>query len=114
MEASSSSRTKPSKRSFAISEKKKVPASSAGTKRKKANEAQRRRNVESARKSRDRLKHEEKWMMVQVLYNSDRIDRFEEDVAKLSAEVRRIQADESKEMSLDSKETRPSWFGQPF
>lgn len=86
-------------------------------------EQQRLRNIQSAKRSRDRLKHEDKWMEVQASENADRIRKLEQKVTSLSQELlstasrkptRPTASSYSTNNNLSRTEERPSWFGQPF
>lgn len=76
-------------------------------------EEQRRRNIDSAKRSRERLKFEDKWMQVQALETSDRIGRLEKEVGDLSAQIGKGSRSEHPQGN-ESRDDRPSWFGDAF
>lgn len=76
-------------------------------------EEQRRRNIDSAKRSRERLKFEDKWMQVQTLETSDRIGRLEKEVGDLSAQIGKSSRSQRSQGS-ESRDDRPSWFGDAF
>lgn len=78
----------------------------------------RERNVQSAKRSKDRLKNEHRWMEIQTLENEDRIRFLERRMDVLIAELERPPSQSrspkpaSHQCSLSTD--RPSWFGAPF
>lgn len=94
----------------------------------------RRRNVESAKRSRDRKNEEERWKQMQILENEARIHYLESKVKRLQDELTATQPrsrppytqqqhkklpkhkHKTPRTSQHSKklEDRPSWFGDPF
>lgn len=77
----------------------------------------RRRNVESARRHKQRMKNEYNWMKVQTDENAQRIKQLERTVQDLTMELAR-----PSEYTKHTKprpggshnDARPSWFGEPF
>lgn len=103
--SSSSSRTTKSTESDPLKESKRS--------KELRHEEQRLRNIDSAKRSRERLKFEDKWMQVQTMETSDRIGRLEREVKELSSQV----GDSSRrrrQSKHQCNEERPAWFGQPF
>lgn len=82
-------------------------------------EQQRRRNIESAKRSRERLRNAEKWMEIQIAENEDRISRLENKMRTLSQELatpdgRKKKRSQGSASGPSDSSQRPSWFGQPF
>lgn len=110
-------------KSKSSSSKSKKSSSDHTTDAAQRHEQQRLRNIQSAKRSRDRLKHEDKWMEVQASENADRIRKLEQKVTSLSQELlssssrkpsRSSTSSFSSNHDLSRTEERPSWFGQPF
>lgn len=82
---------------------------------KKMSEERRRKNVESAIRSRERLKNEQNWMSVQMKENDDRMKKLERQIEELTEELTVPQKSRSSKMKATSGHgDRPSWFGEPF
>lgn len=80
---------------------------------KKGGEERRRKNIESAVRSRERLKNEQNWMAIQMSENEDRMKRLEKKIDQLSQELSGSKS-RSKKGSSSSQNDRPKWFGEPF
>lgn len=76
-------------------------------------EQQRIRNIDSAKRSRERLRFEEKWMQVQAMETADRIGRLEKQVSAIWSEVDPDRA-RNGSSSRSKGEEKPSWFGAEF
>lgn len=81
--------------------------------RKAIQEERRRKNIESAVRSRNRLKNEHQWMVIQMRENDDRIKKLERKLTELSDELTQSHSRPSKK-SNSSQSDRPKWFGVPF
>lgn len=77
----------------------------------------RKRNVESARRHKQRLKNEYNWMRIQAEENESRIKQLETEVRDLTVELTSPPGKSSRKKAQpnsSSTENRPSWFGEPF
>lgn len=81
---------------------------------KKGKEDRRRKNVESAIRSRDRLKNEQHWMSIQMQENEDRMRNLEKKVVELTEELVGSKSRSSKKARPYVPDDRPKWFGEPF
>ena len=79
------------------------------------------RNIESAKRSRDRLKHSDRWVMLQIEENKDMIAKLEKQVDSLTTELLESPRKSSKKKAdrhrfefEDKSQGRPEWFGEPF
>lgn len=80
-------------------------------------EARRVRNIESAKRSRQRQKAEDNWMRESLCENEERIRRLERQVETLSAElgnVPKVRGASGRHTSDDTQSDRPAWFGDAF
>lgn len=81
-------------------------------------EQRRLRNIQSAQRSRDRLKNEPKWMQVQMSENEDRMRYLEKQVIELTEELSKTKdkRNTGRPKGRDSyqESDRPAWFGDPF
>lgn len=75
-------------------------------------EQRRLRNIESAKRSRDRMKNEPQWMELQMNENKDRIKLLERTVETLTNELTGM--DRRKSVKKRGADDRPAWFGEPF
>lgn len=75
-------------------------------------EQRRLRNIESAKRSRDRMKNEPQWMELQMNENKDRIKLLERTVETLTNELTGM--DRRKLGKKRGGDDRPAWFGEPF
>lgn len=80
--------------------------------------SRRQRNVESAKRSRDRLKNEPLWMHVQLSENEDRMRKLEKCVHELTSELKSSSRSRTrrpvKGHDFAKQGERPAWFGEPF
>lgn len=76
-------------------------------------ETRRRKNVESAKRSRERLRNEHKWMKIQMLENEDRVRDLEKRVNELASELR-APPRKGRNGQANVPSERPHWFGEPF
>lgn len=84
-------------------------------------EDRRLRNIESAKRSRERLRREPEWLEIQMRENEDRIKVLEKTIGGLEEELNpkprrktertRHPKHSGKQSSVDK---RPEWFGEPF
>lgn len=93
--------------------KSKPPHKSEQAERSRILEERRLRNIESAKRSRARLRNETAWMQVQMSENEDRMRYLEKKVKDLTDELRTPQRNRSSKHS-PHPEKRPDWFGEPF
>lgn len=81
-------------------------------------EERRLRNIESAKKSRERLKNESSWMQIQMNENEDRMKHLEKTVRDLTNELksppRHLRKSSASRKRVTEIEDRPSWFGEPY
>lgn len=80
-------------------------------------EQRRLRNIESAKRSRERLRSEPSWMKVQVYENSERIRKLENALDSLEKEVPRSsqkQLSKRAQKGAADSEKRPNWYGDAF
>lgn len=87
---------------------------------KERREQRRIRNIESAKRSRDRLKNETTWMEMQVQETNDRMRALERRVKDLTDELStpsrtsRINSPDKLRRTMTFTPDRPKWFGEPF
>lgn len=78
----------------------------------------RRRNVQSAKRSREKKNQEHRWVQMQVLENEDRIRHLEREVDSLTAELtsppKKPNRSQHSKHPKQSQPDRPAWFGDPF
>lgn len=81
----------------------------------------RRRNVESADRSRQRRAQQDRWNQLQVFETEERINELESEIKALSAELEappRRPLLSNRKTASDAKQKyhsdRPGWFGEPF
>lgn len=98
-------KTKPSSRGSSSKREKKTKETK--------DEEQRIRNIDSAKRSRERLRLEDKWMQVQALETADRIGRLEKQVSDLYSDIA-SGSGKNRKSSIESREEKPSWFGDAF
>lgn len=79
----------------------------------KDNDERKRKNVESASRSRDRLKNETNWMAIQMSENEDRMNKLEREIDSLQKELNTTSKKKPSKNSSTQKD-RPAWFGKPF
>lgn len=72
------------------------------------------RNIESAYRSRDRLKNEHNWMAIQLSENESRIKHLENQVARLTDELISPKPCVHTKPGIFMESDRPKWFGTPF
>lgn len=100
------------------SKKDKSSASSSDhhdTSKEKKKEERRRRKIESAKRSRERLRNEPHWVELQLADNRDRIDKLSQTVEQLSEDLHRpAGSTKSQQDSSSTPSKRPSWYGDPF
>lgn len=79
-------------------------------------EERRLRNIESAKRSRDRLKNESNWMHIQMNENEDRMSHLEKTVHHLTNELTSPPRRNKKSSSSvkNQNEDKVSWFGEPY
>lgn len=95
--------------------------------RSKILEQRRLRNIESAKRSRERLRREPQWMEVQMKENEERIRMLENTIGGLTKELQKKpkKKNEAVRHSIHfgkqaqhhphfHGEKRPEWFGEPF
>lgn len=93
----------------------------------KGENSRRKKNIDSANRSRDRLKNEHKWMSVQMSENEDRMRRLEKTIDSLTSELDTSAPQSSKKDNAGpsssrkdktggskDKSDRPKWFGEPY
>ena len=105
---------------FKSKSKTKTPEPSA--ERSKILEQRRLRNIESAKRSRERLKNEPEWIEIQMRENEERIIQLEKKIGGLEQELQtspKKPASSSVRHSIHfgnipKTEKRPEWFGEPF
>lgn len=94
------------------------PPSRSESPRDRREELRRIRNVQSAKRTKDRLKNEHRWMEIQTLENEDRIRLLERRIDILTAELERPSPSSSSVRpplcSPPPNTERPAWFGAPF
>lgn len=76
-------------------------------------EDRKKRNVQSAIRSRDRLKNETNWMSIQMSENENRMKNLERQIESLQNELTSSKPRERSKQNSSQKD-RPAWFGQPF
>lgn len=69
------------------------------------------RNIASAKRSRERLKHTDHWVMLQIEENKDKIKDLEKQIDDLADE---LETPSNSKKSFQRNEYRPKWFGEPF
>lgn len=69
------------------------------------------RNIASAKRSRDRLKHSDHWVMLQIEENKDLIKALEKQIDDLAEE---LETPSNSKKKYQRNEERPKWFGEPF
>lgn len=79
-------------------------------------EDRRLRNIESAKRSRDRLQNEPSWMKVQVSENNQRIRQLEKTMDDLERTVpgSRVSSKKNTAGRPGTTEKRPKWYGDAF
>lgn len=84
-------------------------------------QARKARNIESAKRSRSRLKNRAHWDLIQIEENKDKITQLERRVHELSEELMesprksKQKRKDALQNAFDNKyEQRPNWFGEPF
>lgn len=75
--------------------------------------SRRQRNVDSAKRSKDRLKNEHKWMEVQMSENEGRVRELERRARDLASELEKPSKNH-RSVKPTGKDNRPAWFGEPF
>lgn len=77
-------------------------------------EERRIRNIGSAKRSRDRLKTQHKWMEIQMNENDDRMNNLKVQLTELIDEVSSTPSIKNRNKKKIREDDRPVWFGQPF
>lgn len=79
----------------------------------KEKDERKKKNIQSAVRSRDRLKNEQEWMSVQMSENEDRMKKLAKEIDNLETELKEPKAPKTRTSSSSQKD-RPDWFGKPF
>lgn len=72
------------------------------------------RNIASAKRSRDRLKHSDHWVMLQIEENKDLIKALEKQIDDLADELEAPSHTTNTKKKYQRNDDRPKWFGEPF
>lgn len=101
--------------------KPKSKSSQMTAERSKILEQRRLRNIESAKRSRERLKNEPEWIEIQMRENEERIVQLEKTIGGLEQELQTTPKKPASGVrhsihfgNLNKNDKRPEWFGEPF
>lgn len=92
------------------------PSSASAKKQnvKDKSEQRRERNLEHAKRYKERVKNEPLWFALQYEENEDRIRNLERKVRKLTEEATAPPLSRHSHFMEPQHEKRPDWFGEPF
>lgn len=72
------------------------------------------KTVENAKRYKDRMKNEHRWLEIQAIEKEDRIQQLEGTIQSLSKELSKSPKKRKSKHPPDDQNKRPSWFGDPF